>query len=558
MLPKTKNHLVIEWDRQQARYAWVCSVGARNMIRAIGSVQAAEGESTAHLETYLADIKALLRLKNPELVFVMPRREIEEFEATLPPSKDDELAQLVLIQAHERWPGISEQSIIDYYHMVGGSDGMLRVSIAALLDDKRINYIGWAKSAGWKLSAIRLRHLASVNLLQRQVSLASWPQSVLLSVSRKDADLVVFSQGQISLVRTIPLAAESTDQALAEKLKLEIQRSLLVASPPANDSESPELPIFLFGDQGELSELVQRLEPDLPGQIRVIDPFVNFQRSNTETLEDVNRYAAVLGAALEGPPATTLDFCKPKCVKKRSAIYRRIALYAAAGCLLLGALIGNAWQQVAEAREQNLELKRELAKVDEQIANLKKRTAVVDYVSQWQRDDINWLEELRGLSLRMPSRSQTQVRSMTMTSSPGRKGMISMNLRAGSDSVISEFEKAVRDGSHQVRTNQLSQTSPGTDFPWQFGAAIMINPRDRQQLAEDRLLADRYAIPPRDTIRSDSTQRDASRFEPGSDLNGTTLDSGQPPIVENELNDGREEVDDKDDHVADDNKEGSK
>lgn len=558
MLPKTKNHLVIEWDRQQARYAWVCSVGARNMIRAIGSVQAAEGESTAHLETYLADIKALLRLKNPELVFVMPRREIEEFEATLPPSKDDELAQLVLIQAHERWPGISEQSIIDYYHMVGGSDGMLRVSIAAMLDDKRINYIGWAKSAGWKLSAIRLRHLASVNLLQRQVALASWPQSVLLSVSRKDADLVVFSQGQISLVRTIPLAAESTDQALAEKLKLEIQRSLLVASPPANDSESPELPIFLFGDQGELSELVQRLEPDLPGQIRVIDPFVNFQRSNTETLEDVNRYAAVLGAALEGSPATTLDFCKPKCVKKRSAIYRRIALYAAAGCLLLGALIGNAWQQVAEAREQNLELKRELAKVDEQITNLKKRTAVVDYVSQWQRDDINWLEELRGLSLRMPSRSQTQVRSMTMTSSPGRKGMISMNLRAGSDSVISEFEKAVRDGSHQVRTNQLSQTAPGTDFPWQFGAAIMINPRDRQQLAEDRLLADRYAIPPRDTIRSDSTQRDASRFEPGSDLNGTTLDSGQPPIVENELNDGREEVDDKDDHVADDNKEGSK
>ncbi|MBX3418052.1 MAG: hypothetical protein KF851_10650 [Pirellulaceae bacterium] len=558
MLPKTKNHLVIEWDRQQARYAWVCSVGARNMIRAIGSVQAAEGESTSHLETYLADIKALLRLKNPELVFVMPRREIEEFEATLPPSKDDELAQLVLIQAHERWPGISEQSIIDYYHMVGGSDGMLRVSIAALLDDKRINYIGWAKSAGWKLSAIRLRHLASVNLLQRQVALASWPQSVLLSVSRKDADLVVFSQGQISLVRTIPLAAESTDQALAEKLKLEIQRSLLVASPPANDSESPELPIFLFGDQGELSELVQRLEPDLPGQIRVIDPFVNFQRSNTETLEDVNRYAAVLGAALEGSPATTLDFCKPKCVKKRSAIYRRIALYAAAGCLLLGALIGNAWQQVAEAREQNLELKRELAKVDEQIANLKKRTAVVDYVSQWQRDDINWLEELRGLSLRMPSRSQTQVRSMTMTSSPGRKGMISMNLRAGSDSVISEFEKAVRDGSHQVRTNQLSQTAPGTDFPWQFGAAIMINPRDRQQLAEDRLLADRYAIPPRDTIRSDSTQRDASQFEPGSDLNGTTLDSGQPPIVENELNDGREEVDDKDDHVADDNKEGSK
>ncbi len=537
MLPKSRNCLVVEWDRQQARYAWVQAVGARNTLRAIGTVLAADGESAPQLESHLADIKALLRIKNPELILLVSRREIEECDTNLPLAKGDELAQLVEHQAHEQWPGISDQAIIDYYQMNQGADGMVHISIAALVKDRQAYFEAAAKSVGWRLQGIKLRHLASIQLLQRQVALAASPRSVMLSVSGKDADLVVFSQGQVVFVRTIPLAAESDAPLLAEKLKLEIQRSLLVATPPPNETENTESPIFILGNDVELNELVRTLDMEWPGQIRVVDPFVSFHRIGNQSLESASQYAAVLGAALESNPATTIDFRKPKCGQKNWSGYRRVAVYAVLGCLVLAGLIGSAWQQVNEARQQNAELKRELADVEEQIASLKKRTAIVDYVSQWQRDDINWLEEFRGLSLRMPSRSQTQVRSMSMSTSTGRKGLITMNLRASSEAAIAEFEKSVRDEFHQVRTNQLSQTAQETDFPWQFGAAITVTPRDRQQLAEDRLLADRNAMPPRAILPPVSSQNQPQPSVPEPPISDGEMDNRQQPPEQGSVND---------------------
>ena len=116
---------------------------------------------------------------------------------------------------------------------------------------------------------------------------------------------------------------------------------------------------------------------------------------------------------------------------------------------------------------------------------MRERTKVVDDIEAWQKDDINWLEELRGLSTHFPDRSNAQVKSMSMAIGSLNQGIISMNVRAKDELVISRLESAVRDPSHQVRTNQLSQNADDIDFPWHFSAQVVLKRREREEYQED-------------------------------------------------------------------------
>jgi len=122
-----------------------------------------------------------------------------------------------------------------------------------------------------------------------------------------------------------------------------------------------------------------------------------------------------------------------------------------------------------------------LTKLEKQLEQLEDKTAVVEQISAWRVDDINWLDELRELSDRFPERSLVQVKSMTLSSSPANPGVIAMNLQAKNESVITQMEQTIRDEFHQVRTNQFSQSDSEQELPWQFGANILVSRRDRDQ-----------------------------------------------------------------------------
>lgn len=487
MIPQTNNLLAIEWDRREARYVWVSVSGKRMLVRAIGRVAAADGDTVESnpVEAMLADIKAILRLKNPQVLFLLPRAECEEFEANLPPGDDHEVAQFVINQAHERWPVVSDDAVIDYYALEDSLEGTPRVSIVLLTADKKKQYESLCKRVGWRLAGIQMRHLGTVQLLRRLASLEPNAQSVLLSLSRTDAELIVFSGTKISLVRTIPLSSDADAAVLAEKLKLEVQRSLMVTTKPTTGDGSDQPTVYMFGQTADQGALAEQLRETLNTPVTLLDPLNHLARTAQEVPDQIHQFAPLLGTVTETNRAETVNFLKPKCVVSISPFYRRMAVYVAAAVLLIGFLIWSGYDEVSQLRTKSQELKKQLSQTQKKIDDMKTRTAVVDYFDDWQKDDINWLEELRGLSSRFPERTETQVKNMTLSVGSNRRGVISMNLRAKDDLVISRLEQAIRDSFHQIRTNQLSQNSADTEYPWQFGASILVARRTRDEFAAE-------------------------------------------------------------------------
>ncbi len=481
MISQSNNLLAIEWDRHEARYVWASTAGRRVLVRAIGRIAAAEGDGAAVLQTMLADIKSLLRIKNPRVEISLARSECEEAEAILPPADEHEIAQFVVNQAHERWPAISDHSIIDYYALEDDIDAMSRVSIVLLPTEKKKVIEGTFKKVGWRPASLQLRHLGAVNLFRRQVDLSQLRQCVLLSLSPSEAELIVFSNEHITLVRTIALSSSFDPGLLAEKLTVEIQRSLMVTANPNLGASDPSHSIFLFGDPIEEETMAEQLGKALQMQVTVLDPLRGIARATKESPAQIHQFASLLGSIFEQPKRQTVDFMNPKCAKSFPLVYQRLVLYAGAIACVLGLLIWSGLNEVSDLRKKNAALKTELNAASKKIDNLKRNTAIVDYVDNWRIDDINWLDELRELTLQFPERSQAQVKSMSMSIGPNGKGLTSMNLRAKDDLVISRLEQSIRDEHHTVRTNKLSQSATDEEYPWQFVASVLVNRRERDE-----------------------------------------------------------------------------
>lgn len=494
MIKKAKSFIVIDRGVQEIRYAWAASAGKRIRIKALGRLlptDSTEGQTRASdLQSILQDIQTTLGLRKSDLILLLPRTEIEETQASLPIAETDEFSQLVYSQAQETWPESVENAIVDYYQRNSSQSGMKDIMIAALGMDRKKEILRQVEAVGWRMTSMQLKYLNAVNLLRDQIELTQHPLSILINLGSQSADLIIMLRDQIAAIRTIPMPVTEWTEADADRIKLELQRGLMMVRHPDQAEATEKKPIFMFGRTDELNAISHSLLRDNEYEIIVKDPLSNFDCDSRSEIQDLHQFASLIGGLIEAPEMNRVDFAKPKCRKKFPKLYRRLITYGSAAALAMILLIYTGLNDVSQARQANADLRDEIKKIDEQIADMKKRTAVVDAINRWEREEVNWLEELRGLSLRFPSRDKAQVRSMSMSINPSRRGVISMNVRSRDESVISSLEQAIRDEYHQVRTSSLSQSTSEGDFGWQFNAAVSIVPRQKIDLAADPVLAE--------------------------------------------------------------------
>ena len=485
MIPGSSNILAIEWDRTELRYVWAGYSARRVIIRAIGRIAADESpDATGLPEHLLADLKETLRARKSQVISCLSRSDVDEFEATLPPAANDELAFLVANEAHKHYPATAEDAQIDFLTIEQNPDQTRRVSVIVLPRHRYTQIVESTQRLGWKLASIQLRHVAATRLLGKLHDLSEHQRSILLSISRSDADLVILERGQIVMVRTIHLSSEFDSGSLADKLSVEIQRSLMITTKPDHVDEAGQAQLFLFGSSPEQQTLQQQMATVLGMPVILVDPLQPFA-SHPRTLPvQVHQFAGLLGSLLEPQRSQSIDLHTPKCARKTSPWRHRAIIYSSAVVLSLVLMFVWANQVVSQASNNNASLKLALDNVQKQLESMQTKMEVVDYYDKWITDDVNWLDELRELSQKFPERSSMQVKTMILSTGTTSDGVISMSVRAKDNSAIASLEQRVRDKNHQIRTNQLSQSESDKEFPWQFEASVMLRRRDREEFID--------------------------------------------------------------------------
>jgi hypothetical protein len=476
--------LAIDWDGREARCLLATASGDKLRVLAAGAVplvDVAEGGGQSR-----PDISGSLRaaledwpLGRAATIVAVNRANIELMNFTLPPAKEPELAQLVRLQAARESQALEEGAVLDFVPMSDDPAEPREVMAAVLPEAQRKGIEQACAEAGLRAASLVLRPLAAASLFIRTA--APERPCLLVSLVADEADLTVIAGGRVVFLRTVRLPEEVNEYVAAQRLSAEVSRTLVVAQQGPLGGAGVEQ-IYLYGAQDEHQALVEQLQLDLGLSVSAMDPFETADVSEVELPSGAGRFASLLGMVLdESRGSHGLDFLHPR-RPPAPPNRRRTFTFAAAAVAAVAFSAGYYyyWDPLAQADAANENLTQEIKLCEATLKRYSQQKQVADYVRAWKSGEVVWLDELRDLSLRVPSSRDVVLQRLTMTGGRGG-GVIHIQGMVRDSSVVARIDHNLHDSYHTVAPRRVGEHPRGEDYAWLFERSITVLPRPKSE-----------------------------------------------------------------------------
>jgi hypothetical protein len=472
--------LALDWDDHEARYVVASTRGAQLVIDAAGSIPVPtptdESDARQTLVSALSSDPALRKIGRVRTLVAIDRSQVELLSLTLPPASDAELPDLVRNQAARESNIVTEDTSLDFVPLNDDPTEPRRVAAVALSRERLKEIQAICSAAGIAPDAILMRPYAAAALLAGS---SEKPTQVflLINVFEEEIDLSVVWHDKVLLWRTLRLANVSHDPAAAQKLIAEINRTVIVAGQSLQGQQIETA--YLLGGLDEHPALWEQMQTGLSLSVTSVDPFDTVGESAADRPASVGRFSALLGALVVEARGDrhAIDLLDPRKTPTPPDRRRTLTLAgAAAGLLLL--LVGyHVWSTLSAVDAENQSLTDELDRLDDEFKLASKRHKVVQAIRDWGESDVNWLDELRDLSLRLPSARDVVLLRMGMSHSRNVGGNIEMTGVVRDPAIVSRIENSVRDKDHQISSRHVQERDQDKSYAWHFEAQLVVTPR---------------------------------------------------------------------------------
>ncbi|MGO8745634.1 MAG: type IV pilus biogenesis protein PilM [Thermoguttaceae bacterium] len=482
--------LAVDWDRNEVRCVLAATRGKQVRTIVAGSaplVDITEGGTGSH-----PDIGGSLRVALGEhrprgavALIAVARASVEVMNFTLPPATDAELPELVENQAMRDSQALTEGAALDFTALDDDSPGPRQVVAAVLPDSQQKTIREACAAAGFPPQRIVLRPFAAASLCRHLAPLSD-QVCLLVSLAAEEADLTILLEGRLVFTRTARLPAAESEEAAAERITAEVRRTLLVAQQGPLGGRSIEH-VFLFGSPGEHQVLADRIGEDLGLATTVLDPFEATDGAAPLEREKAGRFAPLLGMIVDEAHGRlpAIDFLHPKRPPPPANRQRPLWIAAALLLTLAGGVWYHVWDKSTALDKEYRQLVQQKKKNAERLQEIDQQGDLIEAVRQWESTDVNWLDELRELSLRFPSVREAVVERISF--SPGRDGGGSIEFQGvvREPRVVARIEQALRDEYHQeVRSKHVAAREKEA-YAGTFEASVSVVPRDKNGYREE-------------------------------------------------------------------------
>jgi hypothetical protein len=254
--------------------------------------------------------------------------------------------------------------------------------------------------------------------------------------------------------------------------------------------------------------------------VEVLDPLDAVEISDAAVAPQPEQFAPLLGVLLDEVAGShAIDFLHPRRRPHPWARWR-IAALAAGGLALVvlaaGLYVGG---NLAEANAENQQLAARLRELNETARKASKQKQRIEAVAAWKNRDVNWLEELRDMSIRFPGPRDAVVLRMSMRPSQGAGGLIDLQGLVRDPKVVVNLERQVRDDFRTVRSRRVQQRTQEDDYTWVYETSVSVAPRR----------PDQYATPPPDAAAAEQTSEVAPAA--ASPPSSAASHSSDPPMA---------------------------
>jgi len=477
--------LAVDWDARELRLLLLSGGEKVALQTAVATPLIFTGEAdqplrpdlAESLRTALADVK----VGRATVLVGVDRVGVEMLHLTLPPAKEAELPEMVLHQAMRESQAVSEESALDYFAVGGSATEPHQVTAASLSPERMQEILAVCTAAGVKPARLVLRPLAAASLLSRCVP--EPPRTCLLvNLIGDEADLTLVAEGRARFLRTV----RGPDAAEAEKrdawLVGEIRRTLAVALQGELEQETAP-PIYVFGAPGEHEAIVERIASELDLPVVACNPFDAVHPPEALVPAHAGRFAALLGMAIDEAQgrAPTIDFLRPRRRPKPHGRRRNLVVAAVVlGVLLLGPGL-YVWNLFAAGEEDVARLDKDLHDLRSLLKKAGETKKVVEAIHDWQSGDIDWLDELRDISLRFPTARDMIVLRMVMGAGRFGGGEVDLQGMVRDPTIVRRMENTIDDAFHNVETKRVQNRLREKIYTWHFDASTSVTRRDKTQ-----------------------------------------------------------------------------
>ncbi len=358
-------------------------------------------------------------LARHDAVVVLSRSQSELREIELPPAPDDELPDMVLFKAKSDFASFNERWLLDFVSLDNDETKPRKVLASAISPEiqKRVEKI--VEPTGLKLQQLVLRPFAIMDLLKTKK--ADERARLVVSPGDNFTDIIVVENNRAVTTRSIRVSPGRSADEKSQQLISEVRRT--IASTKRQLGASKIQGLVLLDDEKTNRHLLGDLGERLGLDIEVVNPFDSMQRIGQakDSIDLPWQYAPLLGSIAHagGEHAPDIDFLNPtrrqEVVVDRSRwwLFGGLAAMAAVLVVLFG------WWTLRQQKAEIAELTRELAnKIQENDAegtrpSVQTKLQRIGKVDQWQKENIQWLDEIDEMSKRFLTADEVMVKNFS-------------------------------------------------------------------------------------------------------------------------------------------------
>jgi len=481
--------LALEWNSGEARVVAAASRGGRAVIEHAFSVDLAAPEEAGQEQAagpgeQLAEAMRQHGIARGEALVAIGRTNIELRQMTLPPAPDEELPDLVRMQAMREFGALEEDWLLDFIPSASQPD-QPRSVLAAAIDPESVSQIHeTCQAAGLKAHRLVLRPCGAASLLCRFQADRAAQLRLLVDLLADEADLTAVVDGKVTFLRTARLPGDPLAATDAAAMLLgEIRRTMAAVQNQLGGRAVESIVLCGTGDMQ--AALARAIEQATAVPTELFDPFAGLEIGG-ELRRDFPdrpwRFAPLLGILLDELDETpqAIDFLHPR---RRPAPPDRRKQYLAAGVaaavLVLGYL-GYNWWQAGQLRSQIAELAQRSRLLEQPAVQADKTAQVAAELNKWADDEVIWLDEIRELCEDLPPAQDIMLLQLTLGGTGAHGGEIKLEGVARSPESIDKLEAGLRDAAHRVEGKGRSLDTQHKNYPWRFTSLIYVEPDQRR------------------------------------------------------------------------------
>ena len=472
--------IALDYDDSQLRIVVANCSGSRIQVTDAKVIPVAENDSVSEkLRAYINSEN----LQKTEALVAIGRGKAELRELQLPRVPDEELPDMVRFQAIRSFASASERAIVDFLVTRRTDDNFTLIAAAVAPNDlELVKELCATSELATKRVALRPLTAASMYLRGNRPP----PICVMIDLLTDDAEIVVARDGKVIFVRTVRLPSE--DRHRSGAIASEIHRTMIACG----EASTPDR-IVVWGTEavhkGDIAAIKNTIDC---GDVQAVNPFdlVSLQVDPGSLPEHVGRLAPLVGllASDENDPGSLIDFLNPRERPEEKPDRARQMLMIGgpiAAVLLIGFFMYqrlSSWdQKIALATDEVNMLLPQSEIASESVARTEK-------IDQFLDGDVNWLDEIKRLSEKLPASDKLILRGLSGTSDIRTGGGTLRVVGAVTEpGVIDEMEASLRDATHTV-VGKGSQEQKGRDaYPWTFTESVTIDGADLRNTRYTRM-----------------------------------------------------------------------